>query len=60
MTKQDYIKIACAITEERLWGTTSDKNEVIDDVVTSLADIFADDNPNFNRKQFLFACGMEE
>ena len=59
MTKKDYIKIAAALTEERLWGTTTVKNEVIDDVAISLADIFASDNPNFDRLRFLAACQVE-
>lgn len=73
MTKKDYIAIAATIagaaytverdadgnalvpTDVAFGQGTRNAREII---ATDLADIFAADNPHFNRAKFLDACGI--
>lgn len=48
MTKKDYEKIALAIAT----------GEDIINLTLELAEIFQADNPRFDRKRFLEACGL--
>ena len=48
MTKKDYARIALAIKES---------TEPVA-LVNHLIEIFEADNPRFDRKQFLIACGL--
>ena len=59
MTKKDFIKFAemlklCQPDDEEgrisLWNF----------ITGATADIFAEDNANFNRERFLDACGMDK
>jgi hypothetical protein len=52
MTRKDYIA-----TSEIL----SDYSDVVDDVVLyAIANYFSSDNPRFDEKRFLIACGLTE
>ncbi len=66
MTKRDYIAIAKVINLElmvanaayaEVYRTTA--IETLQDVTGNLADVFASDNPKFNRKTFATACGFD-
>ncbi len=52
-TKQHYIAIAKVISDAR--GTSDDDARTI---AAGLAEIFARDNSQFRREQFLTACGF--
>lgn len=49
MTKKDYAKLAAAIKEGGATG----------DFVDRLMEILEEDNPRFDRKTFLIACGLK-
>ena len=72
MHKKDYVTFARMIRTQRhqtklLTPTESEnesvvinaKNIVIDDIVKNLADMFAADNPQFNRQKFMQACEID-
>ena len=60
LTKKNYVAIAKIIKER--------KEDIIDQAIVygiefitqDLADYFATDNPLFDKKRFLIACGVEE
>ncbi len=66
-SKQDYVSIARvidttwsklhaqALNPELRWGVKVDMNAV----VTAFADMFAADNPRFDRERFVMACEGE-
>jgi len=59
MTRKDYIATADIL--DVLVSTATD--ETIGDVldaVDAFADMFANDNPRFDRKRFVNACGVYE
>lgn len=60
MTRKHYTQIAALV--EDLAITTSDPTQAPDiavaDFVHGLANMFAADNPNFDRVRFVTACGM--
>jgi hypothetical protein len=64
MSKKDYIKFAEMFKEQL--GLAQEENDgsisenAIEGIVFCVADIFAEDNPNFNRSKFLKACGLED
>lgn len=64
MTKKDYIALASAINLSRVQvnvlatAKQAAANEnVLGHVAYNVAEILADDNPNFDRERFLAACG---
>jgi hypothetical protein len=66
MTKKDYIKFAEMFKEELYSLDSPPFGEPNYQAIASVshlarqsADIFAEDNPNFNRSKFLKACGLE-
>lgn len=62
MSKKDYIKFAAMIKErmpEAKQLIRPDSFIMLDEIARAMADIFQDDNPNFNRDRFLKACGIE-
>lgn len=65
VTKKHYKAIAEIINYQVRYNANADPNEdgslmVCEDIAKELADYFAEDNPNFNRKKFLKACGLED
>ena len=72
MTKKDYILFATMFKNELdqihsnmgvpsfgevdVWKLYEEQTETL---IEKTADLFANDNPNFNRQRFLIACGME-
>lgn len=66
MSKKDYIKFAKMLAEEREFLQSrieeppyQSYNFEMGVIANKIADIFADDNPNFDNKRFLKACGLE-
>lgn len=53
MTKKHFEEIA------RVLDYYKDESSVTQDIASDFADIFAKENPNFNRARFLKACGVE-
>jgi len=69
MTKKDYIKIAAMLKgtlqdigkEESLTDETKAIARIEHSIITGkMADIFQDDNPLFDRRRFLTACGYTD
>ncbi len=67
MTRRDYIKFADLIASEKaLLGShtnnvdTPTKLAMLHNIKLSIADIFANDNPRFNRQKFYRACEPKE
>lgn len=58
MSRKDYVAIAAVI---RLYVGLADANtlDALRGVARGMADIFANDNPRFNRDRFYAACGMD-
>ena len=62
-TKKDYIKTAetlCGLYVENMdkWGKIGKVD--FTDVVLRLADMYAEDNPRFDKATFLYACTTAE
>jgi hypothetical protein len=63
MTKKDYIIVAQAI-EHEVYGWKQSKSQVanplqvISAIITELSDRFIEDNPRFDKKRFIEACGF--
>ena len=57
MTKKDYIIIARAIVEAKIWAGTDQKSGV---TLTSqyISDALQKDNPKFDAEKFAEACGL--
>ena len=53
MSKKDYVKFAEMFREQK--GKT-DGEAVLADLIWGACQIFAEDNPNFDRMRFLKAC----
>ena len=62
MTKKDYIKFAGVIKEavKCHGGDRADPERAIRDIADELCNIFASDNPHFNRGKFIDACGFHK
>lgn len=63
MTKKHFIKIASILHLRVGYNFSSIEfdngyNKAIDDITRDLADYFEDENPLFNRAQFLTAAGL--
>ena len=57
MSRKDYIKVAELVkTELKAIGNDSNCFGVLFSIVCGMADIFEDDNPNFDRLKFIDAC----
>jgi hypothetical protein len=70
MTRKDYVKFAAMLKDQRQaaidcnslkpGADTMLKIGTLNTTVFSMADIFAADNPNFDRDRFLQACGVNK
>lgn len=63
MSRKDYELIAATLSTamvERAWATAAPDATfaALSDVARKLADSFAIDNPAFQRRRFLAACGV--
>lgn len=61
MSRKHYIAVAAIL--RGLYETTGDPTQAVDiavrDVLDDFANLFAQDNPAFDRARFLAACGVE-
>ena len=55
MSKKDYVEIARILTLSK----DSMPHGTYLDLVYNFADLFAEDNPNFNEIKFANACGLD-
>lgn len=55
MTKKDYIAMAKALDHSKTYGAGIIHKRYCQE----LAEVFARDNPKFNKDKFLTACGVE-
>ena len=62
MTRKDYVKFAAMFKYQihlaNDYHYANERQATIDNVAKATADLFADDNPNFDRARFLTACGV--
>lgn len=58
MSKKDYVAVAAVFAP--MAGEMGDSccEAVVEDIANKLADVFAADNPRFDRAVFLKACGV--
>ena len=57
MTRKDYVKVAEIL---KSFGDNVENNHSdFFDLVYDFSDMFAEDNPNFQEKKFLKACGLD-
>ena len=64
MTRKDCVRFAAMLHYQHVITVNTDKPKhhrtaVIVSVIHATADIFANDNPHFDRAKFLKACGVE-
>lgn len=59
MTLRDYVAIAAVLADSRSHVFTNGRNDVHATIALKLADMMAADNPRFDRKRFLAACGVQ-
>ena len=65
MSRKHYREVAAIIKEQWDYSLTLEKSQgetvraVLDSVASNLATMFRIDNSNFNRDQFLEACGVK-
>ena len=59
MTRKDYVATA-DILEVLVTTATDESFPDIQDAVDAFAEMFANDNPRFDRKRFVEACGIVE
>lgn len=58
MTRKHFEAIAAILAEQHDHDPNSNDYLVIYDTATDLASYFATENPNFDRRRFLKACGL--
>ena len=58
MTRRDYVAIAHALSEQVGFVNTENARYVLGCVMQHTADIFAADNPRFDRSRFMDAAGF--
>ena len=57
MTRKDYVKVAEIL---KSFGDNVENNHSdFFDLVYDFSDMFANDNPNFQEKKFVQACGLD-
>ena len=57
MTRKHFEALAAIINQNRFDGS---RKEACYSIADDMADFFAEENPRFNREQFLTACGFGE
>lgn len=58
MSRKDYVKFAALFAGEMAIATTSEARRAVKNIILSTADIFAQDNANFDRARFYTAAGL--
>lgn len=56
MTRRHYVDVAKVIADE----VESSREAAAANIARGLADVFAADNPRFDRQRFYFACALNE
>jgi len=64
MTRKDHIAIAAALNQASApaWANEifpTSGEAMRQDIIGRIANVFANDNPRFDRSRFLAACGIE-
>ena len=59
-SKRHYAAIAAILYRNLLACDNDAERYMLGDVRNDMADLFAGDNPRFNRARFLKACGIQE
>ncbi len=59
MSKKHYIEIAQAIKASEV-PATAETRKSIAELAKRLANVFAADNPRFDRARFIKACGVDD
>lgn len=59
MTKKHFIKIAAILAGDLATSTTDRERLKVRGITLSFADMFAQENPNFDRERFYAAVGIE-
>ena len=63
MSKKVYVQFADMLnrefSENKFMHNDASAREDVN-IINRIADLFADDNPQFNREKFLKACGLGE
>ena len=60
MTRRDYVAIAAELADARRYSDHPEQRLGIDAAAERIADTLARDNPRFDRKRFLAACGVSQ
>lgn len=63
MNKKDYVKFAALFAGELALANVGDREDrllTVRAIIKSMADIFAQDNPSFDRQKFYEACEPKE
>jgi hypothetical protein len=59
MTRKDHQAIADAIKSEyEIYSGFASSDEALRNIIHRIANVFAADNPRFNRQHFYTACGI--
>lgn len=58
MSRKHYVAIAAMIRRRVDADATVGGHSITREIAEGLADVFADDNPRFDRARFLTACGI--
>ena len=58
MSRKHYIEVAKVIQDQMLLNGGQRTETVLKAVAESLADMFKQDNPRFDRSRFMDACGL--
>jgi hypothetical protein len=59
MSRKDYIKMAALLKAQREGIQNLESLKIVDSVIKATADMFAEDNPRFDRDRYLKACGVK-
>lgn len=60
MTKKHYIAIAAELQAALSLAEGKEARKSVERIAEGLANIFANDNPRFEKRKFMVACGIEE
>lgn len=55
MTKKHFEALAAIVNDNRFDGS---RKEACESIARDMADLFAEENPRFDRERFLTACGF--
>lgn len=58
MSRKDYVKVAEVIAAGMTCAKTDDTRQTVHVIATCIGEVFAADNPRFDRERFMAACGV--